>query len=177
MLPPRWWAAAWVLVVTSVPTFCRGWKWVEAQSWELTLFFRQRLRSPSWCHSVLGTLVLRADTWQVHSSVITLVQFYCYPHWEFLHHCLYALIGINNYYSAPDSAFPSLTLMSSSDLDLNSLIICFQRMFSTKSPLLLVTWFVIDIDSSPIFWIPPRLHACILVLYVQFRCLIICLTW
>lgn len=150
MLPPKSWAAAWVWVVARVLTSCGGWKWVEANSWELTLSLLQRLRSPSQCHSVLGTLVLRSDTWQVQFLVMNLVQFYCYPHWEFQHHCLYALIGINNYYSAPDSASPGLTLVSSSDL--NSLIIFFPRKFATRSPLLLVTWFIMNIGSSPIFF-------------------------
>lgn len=52
--------------------------------------------------------------------------------------------------------------------DLNSLIgFFFQRKFSTKSPLLLVTWFAMDIGSSPIFSIPTTLHAWILVIYVH----------
>ena len=64
--------------------------------------------------------------------------------------------------------------MSSSDF--NSLIISFQSKFSIKSHLLLVTWFVMDIVSSPVFSVPNRLHAWILVMCVQFRHVVFCPT-
>lgn len=155
MLPLKSWAAGWVWVVARVPTSCRGWKRVEAKSWELTLSFLQRLQSPSRCHSVLGTLVLRADTWQVQFPVMNLLQAYCYPHWELPHHCSYALIGINNYYSAPDPAFPGLTLVSFSDL--NSLIgVFFKESFPQKVHCCLLPGLLWILVLVPFFQFPPH---------------------
>lgn len=80
------------------------------------------------------------------------------------------LMCINNYNSSPHSALPLWVLVTYIDL----FFFFSQRKFSTV--LLLVTWFVMDIASSTIFSIPTRLHGWILVTYVQFRCVIICLT-
>lgn len=59
----------------------QGLEWVEAQSWELMRSFLPKLQPPP--------LSLRADTQEVQSPVMSLLQSYCYPHWKFQHHCLY----------------------------------------------------------------------------------------
>lgn len=140
MLPPSIWAVGWIAT---------SWKWVEANNWELTLSFLQRL--VSFPVSLLAEHSCTKSSYlQVQFSAMNLLQFYCYPCWEFQHHCLYALIGINNCYSSPDSASAGLVTFS----DLNSLIIVFQRKYSTKHPILLVTWFVMNIGSSLFFQLP-----------------------
>lgn len=153
---------------------CRLWQRLEAQSRELALSFLQRLHPlPSVTAGHPWT-----ESWyqQVRSPVMDLVQFYCYPHWEFQHYCLCALIDTNNYYSAPDSASPGLTLVSSSDLV--SFFFFFRLSFPQRVPYCLLhglLWILVLV-SFFFFSINTELHAWIEVIYVQFRCVIICLS-
>lgn len=84
--------------VTRVPSSCRAWKW------ELMLSFLLKLQPPP--------LLLRADTQEVQSPMMNLVQSDCYPHWKLQQHCVYWLICINNYNSSPHSALPLWVLMT-----------------------------------------------------------------